>query len=159
MLGNRALRTAANITRLVIQSGVKNKSTSRVTMCSNLLFVCVLCHWGTVQEVHHILNNNVPHSFNTTAIETGDFCCQRNCSKTKTSCRDKNAARETTRHISSAPPFNHPLDELHEMPDWMYTPEMLTYFLCYCRGVVDWSLSLQGTMQSATFRLVQKHES
>lgn len=115
MLGNRALGTAANIRRLVIQSGVKNKSTSRVTMCSNLLFICVLCHWGTVQEEHHILNNNGPHSFNRTAIETGDFCCQRNCLKTKTFCRDKNAARVTSRHVSSAPPINHPLDELLEI--------------------------------------------
>lgn len=94
-----------------MQSGVN--STSRVAMCSNLLFICVLCHWGTVQEEYHTLNNNVPHAFNVTAIETGDFCCQRICSKTRTSCRDNNAA--TDRHISSAPPINHPLEELLEI--------------------------------------------
>jgi len=115
VLGNRVLGTAASITRLGIQSGVKNKSTSRVTMGSNLLFICVLCHWGAVPEEHHILNTNVPHHFNTTAVETGDFRCQRNCSKTKASCRDENAERVTNRHIPSAPPINHPLDELPEI--------------------------------------------
>lgn len=49
-----------------------------------------------------------------TTVATRDFFCQRKCSRTKAACRDKNAARMTSRYVSPAPPSNQPRGEFRE---------------------------------------------
>lgn len=52
----------------------------------------------------------MPHSFHDNCGNQG-FLLPKKCSKTKTACRDKNVARVTNRHISSASPNNQPLGD------------------------------------------------
>lgn len=56
----------------------------------------------------------MPHTLHDNCEDQG-FLLPK-CSKTKAACRDKNAARVTDRHISSAPSNNQPLGEFRK--DW-----------------------------------------